>query len=131
MDSILGNTNTNLNELVSTSLDTSYNQEVIQDDNENKSFEEKADHDSDKDLYHDSEDDNESNNANKEDKLEKVSANKKKATVVKAHKKRKVVWSQTQALSQLAEGMTKLIVSQAKRHKKQMEFEKERYCEQF
>ena len=131
MDSILGDTNTNLNELVSTSLDTSYSQEVIQNDNENESFEDNAGDDSDKDFYDHSKDDNESNNANKEDKVEKVSANKKKATVVKAQKKRKVVWSQTQALSQLAEGMTKLIVSQAKRHKKQMEFEKERYCEQF
>ena len=34
--------------------------------------------------------------------------------------------SQTQALSQLARGMTKLIESQAKRHKEQTEFEKER-----
>ena len=37
------------------------------------------------------------------------------------------MWSQAQALSQLAGGMTKLIQSQAKRHKEQMEFEKERY----
>ena len=36
------------------------------------------------------------------------------------------MWSQTQALSQLARGMTKLIESQAKRHKEQTEFEKER-----
>ena len=35
--------------------------------------------------------------------------------------------SQTQALSQLAGGMTKLIESQAKRHKEEMDFEKERY----
>ena len=34
--------------------------------------------------------------------------------------------SQTQGLSQLAGGKTKLIESQAKRHKEQMEFEKER-----
>ena len=34
--------------------------------------------------------------------------------------------SQTEALSQLAGSMTKLIESQVKRHKEQMEFEKER-----
>ena len=51
---------------------------------------------------------------------------RKKAIVVKPHKKRKVARSQTQALSQLAGGMTRLIESQAKRHKEQMEFEKER-----
>ena len=126
IDSILGDTNTDLNELVSTSLDTSYSQKVIQNDNENESFEDNADDDSDKDLYNDSEHDDESNNANKEDKVENVSANKKKAILVKPHKKRKVVRSQTQALSQLAGGMTKLIELQVKRHKEQMEFEKER-----
>ena len=65
-------TNTDLNELVSTSADTSYSQDVIQNDNENElsednpdeSFEDNADDDSDKDLYDDSEDDNESNNIN-------------------------------------------------------------------
>ena len=66
IDSILGDTNTDLKELVSTSLDTSYSQEVIQNGNENESFEDNADDDSDKDLYDDSKDDNESNNANKE-----------------------------------------------------------------
>ena len=34
--------------------------------------------------------------------------------------------SQTQALSQLVGGMTKLIESQVKRHKEQIEFEKDR-----
>ena len=63
---------------------------------------------------------------NREDKVENVSANKKNAVVVKPHKKIKVERSQTQALSQLAGGMTKLIESQAKRHKEQMEFDKER-----
>ena len=125
IDSILGDTNTDLNELVSTSLDTLYSREVIQNDNKNESSEHNAVGDSDKDLYNDSEDDNESNNANKEGKVENVSAIKKKVIVVKPHKKRKVR-SQTQALSQLAGGMIKLIESQAKRHKKQMEFEKER-----
>ena len=124
--SILGDTNTDLKELVSTSLDTSYSQEVIQNGNENESFEDNADGDSDKDLYDDSKDDNESKNANKEDKVENVSANKKKAIVVKPHKKRKVLRSQAQALSQLAGGISKLIELQAKRHKEQMEFEKER-----
>ena len=38
IDSILRDTNTDQNELVSTSLDTSYSQEVIQNDNENESF---------------------------------------------------------------------------------------------
>ena len=121
---MLGDTNTDLNKLDSTSLDTSYSQEVIQNDNENESFEDNADDDSDKDLYDDSEDDDESNN--KEDKVENVSANKKKAIVIKPHKKMKVVRSQAQALSQLARGMTKLTESQAKRFKGQMEFEKER-----
>ena len=97
IDYILGDINTDLNELVSTSLDTPYSQEVIQNDNKNESFEDNADDDSDKDLCDDSEDDNESNNAYKEDKVENVSANKKKATVVKPHKKRKVMVSQTQA----------------------------------
>ena len=124
--SILGDTNTDLKELVSTSLDTSYSQEVIQNGNENESFEDNADNDSDKDLYDDSKDDNESKNANKEDKVENVSANKKKAIVVKPHKKRKVLRSQPQALSQLAGGISKLIELQAKRYKEQMEFEKER-----
>ena len=59
IDYILGDTNA---ELVSTSLDTSYSQEVIQNDN----------NDSDRDLHNDSEDDNESNNANEEDKVENV-----------------------------------------------------------
>ena len=117
---------TSLNELVSTSSDTSYSQEVIQNNNKNESFEDNADDDSNKDLYDDSEDDNKSNNAKKDDKVENVSANKKKAIVVKPHKKRKVVRSQTQAVSQLAGGMTKLIESQPKRHKKYIEFEKER-----
>ena len=118
IDSIFG-------ELVPTSLDTSYSQEVIQNDNENESFEDNAEGDSDNDLYDDSEDDNESNNANKEDKIENVLANNKKAIVAKPHKKRNIVLLQTQALSQLARGMTKLIESQMKRHKEQMEFGKE------
>ena len=126
IDSSLGNTNTNLKELVSTSLDTSCSQEVIQNDNQDESFEENADDNSDKDLYDDSEGDNKSNNVNKEDKAENVSADKKKVIVVKPNKKRKVARSQTQALSQLAGAMTKFIVSQAKRRKEQMEFEKER-----
>ena len=67
-----------------------------------------------------------SNNTNKEDKVENVSANKKKAIVIKSHKKRKVVRSEAQALSQLAGGMNILIESQAEQHKEQMEFEKER-----
>ena len=50
IQTILGDTNADLNELVSTSLDTSYSQEVIQNDNENESFEDNADHGSDKDL---------------------------------------------------------------------------------
>ena len=112
--------------IVSTSLDTSYSQEVIQNDNEDESVQDNADDDSDKDLYDDSEGDNESNNANKEDKVENVSADKKKVIVVKSHNKIKVTRSQTQALSQLAGAMTKLIVSQAKRRKERMEFEKER-----
>ena len=58
IDSIFSDTNTDLNELFFTSLDTSYRQEVIQNDNENESFKDKADDDSDKDLYNDSEDDN-------------------------------------------------------------------------
>ena len=90
IDSILGDTNTDLNELVSISLDTSYSQEVIQNDNENESLEDNADDDSDKDLYNDSEDDHESNNANKEDKVENVSANKKKAILEKEKKGRAV-----------------------------------------
>ena len=76
-------------------------------------------------FFDDSENDNESNNANKEGKVENV-WKCKKAILIKSHKKRKVVWSQTQALSQLARGMTKLIESQAKWHKEQTEFEKER-----
>ena len=123
-DSIFGDTNTDLNEQVSTSLDTSYSREVIQNDNKNESFEDNADDDSDKDLYNDSEEDDKSNNANKEDKVENVSANKKKAMVVKPHKKRNVVRLQTQ--SQLARGMTKLIELPVKRYKEQMKFEKER-----
>ena len=93
--SVLGDTNTDLNELVSTSWDTQYSQYVIQNDNENESFEDNAEDDNEKDLYDDSEDDNESNNPNKEDKVENVSANKKKAILVKSPKKRKVVRSQT------------------------------------
>ena len=126
IDSILGDTNTDLNELVSTSLDMSYSQEVIQNDSKNESFEDNAGDDSDKDLYNDSEDDNESNNANKEDKAENVSANNKKTILVKPHKKRKVVRSQTPTLSEQAGGMTELIELQVKQHKEQMEFEKER-----
>ena len=126
IDSILRDTNTDLNKLVSTSLDTSYSQKVIQNNNENESFKDNADDDTDKDLYNDSEDDNESNNANKEDRVENVSANKKKAIVAKSHKKRKVVESQTQALSQLTGDKIKLIESQTKTQKEQMEFEKER-----
>ena len=61
--------NTDLNELVSTSLDTLYRREVIQNDNESESSEHNADGDSDKDLYNDSEDDNECNNANKDGKV--------------------------------------------------------------
>ena len=72
IDSTLCDTNTDLNELVSTSLDTSYSKEFIQNDNENESFEDNAEYDIDKDLYNDSKDDNESNNANKEDKVENV-----------------------------------------------------------
>ena len=68
----LCDTNTDLKELVSTSLDTSYSRKVIQNENENESFEDNAEYDIDKDLYDDSKDDNESNNANKEDKVENV-----------------------------------------------------------
>ena len=64
IDPILGYTNTDLNELVSTSLDTSYSQEVIQNDNENESFEDNAYDDSDKQLYDDSKYENKSNDAN-------------------------------------------------------------------
>ena len=42
IDSILGDTNTDFNEVVFKSLDRSYNQEVIQNDNENESFEDNA-----------------------------------------------------------------------------------------
>ena len=125
---LIGDTNADLNEIVSTSLDTSYSQEFIQNNNKKWIFEDNTDNDSDKDF---AEDDNESNNANKGDKVENVSANKKNAVVVKPHKERKVVRSQTQALSQLTGGMTKLIESQAKRHKEQMEFEREREIEHF
>ena len=82
INSILGDTNTDLNEVVFTSLDTSYSQEVIQNDHENESFEDNTDNESDKDLYNDSKDDDESINANKEGKVENISANKKKAVVV-------------------------------------------------
>ena len=58
IDSIFSDTNTDLNELFFTSLDAPYRQEVIQNDNENESFKDKADDDSDKDLYNDSKDDN-------------------------------------------------------------------------
>ena len=44
IDSVLGDTNTNLNEVVSTSLDASYSQQVIHNDNENESFEDNADY---------------------------------------------------------------------------------------
>ena len=47
-DSILDDINTDLSEIVSTSLDTSYSQEGIQNDNENESFEDNADGYSDK-----------------------------------------------------------------------------------
>ena len=87
IDCILVDTNTDLNKLVSTSLDTSYSQEVIQNNNENESFEDNTGDDSYKDLYDDSEDDSESNNANKEGKVENVSANKKNAIVVKPPRK--------------------------------------------
>ena len=50
IDSILGDTNTDLHELVSTSSDTWYSQEVIENDNENESFRDNADSGSDKDL---------------------------------------------------------------------------------
>ena len=82
--------------------------------------------DRDSGLYDDSEDHNESNNARKESKVENGSPNKKKAIKVKPQKKRKVVQSQIQAISELAGSTTKLIKSQPKRHKEQMEFEKER-----
>ena len=77
IDSVIADTNTDLSELVSTSLDTSCTQKVIENDNENESFEDDTDDNNGKDLYDDSEDDNESNNVNKEDKVENVSANKK------------------------------------------------------
>ena len=91
IDSILVDTNTELNELVSTSLDTSYSHEVIQNNNENESFEDNTDDDSYKDFHDDSEDDNESNNANKEDKVENLSANTKKTIVVKPQRKDRAV----------------------------------------
>ena len=78
VDSILGDNNADLNELVSTSLDMSYSQEVIQNDSKNVSLEDSVDDDSNKDLYDNSKDDNKSNNANKEHKVENVSANKKR-----------------------------------------------------
>ena len=77
-----------LNELVSTSLDTLYSQDIIQNNNGNESFEDNADDNSIKDLYDDSEDNNEPDNANKEDKVENVSANEKKGILVVPHKKR-------------------------------------------
>ena len=50
----------------------------------------------------------------------------RKELVVKSHNKRKVVGSQTQDLSQLAGSLKLLVESHAKRHKEQMNFEKER-----
>ena len=58
IDSILGDTNTDINELVSISLDTLYSQEVIQNDNKNESFENNANDDIEKDLNNDFKDDN-------------------------------------------------------------------------
>ena len=46
--------------------------------------------------------------------------------VVKPHQKRKVIRSQTQALTHLSGRMTQMIESQSKRHKAMIEFERER-----
>ena len=49
----------------------------------------------------------------------------KKRLLVKAHQKRKVISSQTKALSQLTRGMTQMPESQAKRDKSYNDFERE------
>ena len=49
----------------------------------------------------------------------------KKRLLVKAHQKRKVISSQTKALSQLTRGITQMPESQAKRDKSYNDFERE------
>ena len=50
---------------------------------------------------------------------------------MKPHQKRKAIRSQTQALSHLAEGMTQMIESQAKRPKALLQFERDRNFMEF
>ena len=109
LNAVLGDTNSNLEEVVSNPLDTSYAKEHYEnEDGESSSSEEETDQ---------REGDNRaSDNTGTRDKR----------LIVKPHQKRKVVRSQTQALSHLAGGMTQLIQSHAKRHKSQMDFERER-----
>ena len=53
----------------------------------------------------------------------------KRMIVVKPHQKRKVICSQSQALTHLSWGMTQMIESHSKTYNAIIEFERERNCE--
>ena len=109
LDLVISDTNTGLEDLVSEPVETSYGHDVLENENENDSNDEELDE--------------EVLNDNSELTQSQESIIRKK--IVKPHQKRKVIRSQTQALSHLAGGMTQ-IESQAKRHKALPEFERER-----
>ena len=103
--------NSNLEEVISDPLETSYAKENYFHDNIDSSSHE------------------ETNQLEDDQTIQSESKNNKdkKRLIVKPHQKRKVVRSKTQALSHLSGGMTQLIESNAKRHKAQIDFERERY----
>ena len=64
-------------------------------------------------------------NSSECNKWEKKHSRVKKRLPVKPHQKRKVISSQTQALSQITRGMTQMPESQAKRDKSYIDFDRE------
>ena len=111
LDLVLGDTNAGLEDVVSESAETSYGQDVLENENSNQSTDEELD----EEVLND--------NSELTQSQESII---RKQIVVKPHQKRKAIRSQTQALSHLAGGMTQMIESQAKRHKALPELERER-----
>ena len=110
LDLVLGDTNAGLEDVVSESAETSYGQDVLENENSNQSTDEELE-----EVLND--------NSELTQSQESII---RKQIVVKPHQKRKAIRSQTQALSHLAGGMTQMIESQAKRHKALLEFERAR-----
>ena len=120
LDKVLGDTNTNLENVISDPSETSFVQEMQAEDDDSECY--LGDISKEKNSF----DDNESGDDDSKVTDEKESSSTKSKILVKPHQKRRVIRSQTQALTHLSGGMNQMIESQSKRHKETIEFERER-----